>query len=51
MGYVIRIETGRNFYRVLDVNPEGKRVLRTPRPRLYIDFKIYFKGTELESLE
>ena len=51
MGYVIRIEKGRNFYRFLVVNPEGKRALGTPRPRLDVDFKIYFKRTELESLE
>jgi hypothetical protein len=48
---MIRIEEGRNFYKVLVVNPEGKRALGTPGPRLDVDFKIYFKGTELESLE
>jgi len=51
MGYVIRIEEGRNFYRILVVNPEEKRALGTPRPRLDVDFKIYFEGTELKSME
>ena len=63
MGYVIRVEEGRKFYRVLVANPEGKRTLgtptalgtpralKTPRPKLDVGFKIYFKGTELESLE
>jgi hypothetical protein len=32
-GHVARVGEGRNLYRVLVGNPEGKRALERPRPR------------------